>query len=224
MASERERIDAAFTQRKSALVEHVRSRYKDTFDASNLEKLLAQLADELVNGDAITHGAQEGIDAVPDREHIVKPRAGDVAQIWVGKVRKYAREFPGRMADAISQAAYAAEQEARERGMTDEERVSFVLSAIDAQAEAFRSDALLYSEPAWGAGNQGYGQTLGQNDVLMDWDTEGDPCDECADLESGNPYTMQSLPCWPGDTHPNCRCKVTPDDESWRNIFGDAAA
>jgi hypothetical protein len=222
VAREASRIDAAFTERKDALVEHVRARYKDTFDASNLEQVLKALADDLVNPDAITDAAQEGINAVPDREHM--PKASDVAEIWVGKVRKYARQFPGRMADEVSAAAYEAESEARARGMTDSERIDFVLSAIDAKAEAFRSDALLYSEPAWGAGNQGYGQTLSQNDVLMDWETEAGACDECESLEDGNPYTMAALPCWPGDTHPNCRCRVTPDDESWQQIFGDAAA
>ncbi|MGH8164375.1 MAG: hypothetical protein ACREP1_08590, partial [Rhodanobacteraceae bacterium] len=84
-------------------------------------------------------------------------------------------------------------------------------------------DAVLYAEPPWGAGNNAYGATLESAGVLLDWEIEPDACPQCEDLHDGNPYTMAALPCWPGDTHPNCRCFVTPDDTTWEERFGQAA-
>ncbi len=224
MAREASRIDEAFDEIKAKLLSWIRERYKDIFDVSNIDGVVSPLADDLLNADAIDEAVHAGIDAVPDVDGVTKPDATNVVEIWVGKVRKYARQFPERMADEISQTAYDAEREANAEDMSATERIEHVVAAIDAKAEAFRSDAQLYSEPAWGAGNQGYGTALEAADVMMDWVTEGDPCDICADLEDGNPYTLQSLPMWPGDTHPNCRCHVTPDDASWDSIFGDVAA
>lgn len=224
MAREAARIDIAFDAAKAKLIAYIRERYKDVFDASHLEQVLTGLADELVNEDAIDEAASAGVDAVPDLEGVTKPSTTNVVQIWVGKVKKYAKKFPDRMAAEISQTAYDAEREANAAEMSDEDRMAHVIAAIDAKAETFRSEAQLYSEPPWGAGNQAYGTALDAADVLMDWVTVDDPCDICSDIEDGNPYTLESLPMWPGDTHPNCRCHVTPDDASWQQIFGDAAA
>jgi hypothetical protein len=224
VAREATRIDSAFDDAKDRLLSYIRERYKDVFDSSHLDQLLSPLADELVNEDAIAEAANAGIDAVPEIDGQRGATPDNVVEIWVGKIRKYAREFPQRMADEISQTAYAAEAEANAAEMTAEDRFVHVITAIGAKAEAFRSDAQLYSEPPWGAGNQGYGEALDAAGVLMDWVTEDEPCDLCADLQDGNPYTLESLPMWPGDPHPNCRCHVTPDDASWGQIFGDAAA
>lgn len=232
MAAEQSRIDAAFDAHKAKLDAHFRERYRrapaaiarDLFDENNIEQQLTGFATDLVNQDAVDEAAAAGIDAVPDLEGVRKPTSASVTEIWIGKVRKYAREFPGRMATDISQAAYDAEREANAAELSDDERIAKVLAAVDDAAETFRADARTYAEPAWGAGNQGYGQALESSGVLVDWVTEPGACDECTAIPEGNPYTLAALPMWPGDPHPNCRCHVTPDEESWQNIFGDAAA
>jgi hypothetical protein len=222
VARERSRIDDAFSAVKSKLIESFRSKYKDIFDASNIEPTLVGLATELVNEDSIDAAAQAGNDAMPD--DATKPATTNVTAIVVGKVRKYAKKFPKRMADDISAAAYAAENEANAQGLEDDARVAYVLNAIDAKAEAFRSDAQMYAAPSWTAGNQQYGTALEANAVMLDWVVADNPCDVCAVMPEGNPYTMAALPMFPGDPHPGCLCSVTPDDVSWEARFGQAAA
>ncbi len=189
---------------------------KSVFDESNLLPLFAPLADDLVNEDAYGAAAAAGVDAVPDLPHVEKPKPGDIADVWIGKTRKYANDFPARLAQNVSTAAFNAQTA---DGSSDDS----VLSAAGDAIEAMRSDALLYSEPPYGTGNHAYGQTLQSSDVLMDWEIEPEACDICAPMPEGNPYELASLPMWPGDPHPNCRCSITPDDETWQSIFGAAA-
>ena|GEM_PF-2920577 len=197
---------------------------KGVFDASNIEPLFAALSDDVVNDDAYDEAAREGVHAVPDVENGSKPDAAQVAEIWLGKTRRYAAQFPARIASEVSKAAYDAERQANADGLSDDDRVDAVVNAAADKIEALRSDALLYAEPPWGAGNHGYGAALDAVGVLIDWDIEPEACPECAVMPEGNPYTLAALPMWPGDPHPNCRCHITPDDQTWESIFGDAAA
>lgn len=223
MASEQRRIDGAFTELKASLLDRYRRIYKDA-NSDDIARLLRDFAAGLVSESEIEKAAQAGIDAVPDLAHVTKPEAHAVAAIWIGKVRKYQRQFPGRMGDEIAAAASEAEQAARDQGLEEAAVAATILDAIEAKAEAFRAEALLYAEPVWSAGNQGYGETLDASDVSLDWVCEPDACPICSPLPDGNPYSVDALPMWPGDPHPNCRCYVTPDDASWTAIFGDAAA
>jgi hypothetical protein len=223
VASEQHRIDAAFTELKASLLERYRTVYKDA-TGDDIKRLLRDFAAGLISESDIEKAAQAGIDAVPSLPHVTKPDAHTVAAIWIGKVRKYQREFPGKMGDEIAAAASEAESAARDQGLTEAAVTATILDAIEAKIEAFRYDASLYAEPSWSAGNQGYGETLDASDVTLDWICEADACPICAPLPDGNPYTTAALPMWPGDPHPNCRCYVTPSDESWTAIFGEAAA
>lgn len=135
--------------------------------------------------------------------------------MWIGKSQHYAATFPARLAQNVSAAANGA----RAQGADDDAVLGAAASAI----ESLRSDALLYAEPPWGAGNNAYGATLHASGVLVDWEIEAGACDVCADMPAGNPYELSALPMWPGDPHPNCRCHITPDDTTWQSIFGDAA-
>jgi hypothetical protein len=209
---------AAFEERfKSAGIQ------RDVFDSETIQQLIADYANGLVSLEALTKAVQAGIDAVPD-SGTTKPTVAKVVAIWEARQRKYAREFPARYADRVEQAAHDAQAEAAGQGLEDAAKADLIMAAVDAAVEASRAEALTYSDPAWGAGQQGYGDALGSADVDLDWVCDGDPCPICAPLPDGNPYTINALPMWPGDTHPNCRCYVTPDDASWQAIFGDAAA
>lgn len=201
-----------------------RERYSDITDHSNIEQLWLDFANGLVSEDALREAVDAGIAAVPDNPAKVPADASKVVSIWSGKARKYAKQFPARAADRISQAAADAEAEAAGSDLSVEEKNAAVLSAVDAAIEASRYEASLYAEPPWSGGNQGYGDTLGASGVMLDWVADLNACDICAPIEKGNPYTLDAMPMWPGDPHPNCRCYVTPDDVSWEAIFGEAAA
>lgn len=164
-----------------------------------------------------------GLDAVPDVAGVAKPDAASIVDIWLSKTRKYSSKFPDRVAQEVSAAGYDAEQDGTAQGLAGDDLVDHVMAALDDKLEALRSNALLYSEPPWGAGNNGYAAALDSSGVMVDWVIEPDACDICEPIPDGNPYTQETLPMWPGDPHPNCRCHITPDDETWQSIFGDAA-
>lgn len=135
-----------------------------------------------------------------------------VVDVWVGHVRQYAKDVPGRIADELAST------------LTEEDdgvqSVAEVLTSFNAKLEALRSSITRYAEPPWGAGNNGYGAQLEDRNILMDWVLDSDdPCTDCVGLAGGSPY--EHLPTWPkmGDTVclDRCYCSVQADAQSWED-------
>ena len=43
---------------------------------------------------------------------------------------------------------------------------------------------------------------------MVNWVTDGNPCQMCQDNEAGSPYAPADVPGYPG--HPNCQCELDP--------------
>lgn len=142
-----------------------------------------------------------------------------VAGAWTAHVKPYANEVPGRIADALSTYANAVVGDAT---LSADD----IAAGIDAKIETFRSSITRYAEPPWGAGNQGYGNALEANGVLLVWVLEDgvEHCEVCPAIAAGSPYERGAIPTWPklGDTpcRDNCYCYVTADPDSWAAAFG----
>lgn len=46
------------------------------------------------------------------------------------------------------------------------------------------------------------------------WVTEPGACDKCVGIAESGPYAIGDVPSIPDDSHPNCRCHITPYDTS----------
>jgi hypothetical protein len=136
--------------------------------------------------------------------------ADPVVDIWVGHLRPYAQQVPGRIADDLARTL--TEEDDGEKTIQD------VLDAFNAKLEALRSSVTRYAEPTWGAGHNGYGSQLEAKNVLMIWVLDSDnPCSDCSGIADGSPY--EHLPTYPGmgDTVclDRCHCSVRADPQSW---------
>lgn len=146
-------------------------------------------------------------------------QAQNVADSWVTSVRKYANDVPTRVAEQLAEAANAAET-------APDATAESIAAAIDAKLEALRYSITRYAEPYWGTGNEGYGQALATNAILIVWQLgeDEDHCADCLGLASGSPYARGQVPTWPkaGDTacFDNCYCSIVADEESWNAVFG----
>jgi hypothetical protein len=168
------------------------------------------LPDDMVNEGAYNDAASAGADALPT----LRPAQVDnVADVWIGHARKYAKLVPDRVASALTDVA------------NDPESADDIAARIDAKLEALRSSITRYAEPPWGTGNQAYGAALSANDVLMVWalGADEDHCDDCLGLADGSPYAKGQIPTWPkaGDTQcfDNCYCQIEADEDSWDDVF-----
>lgn len=187
------------------------------FNAEDFAAPLDGLAGELVDLDAYRKAVNLGRKAFRGTH---RDDADPVVDVWVGHVRAYADEVPDRLAGELADEANAAQAE-------EGSSVESVLARIDRKLEGLRSSVTRYADPPWGAGWNGYGAQLQQNNILMAWVLEdgADHCDACPSLAAGGPY--EHLPTWPGygDTpcRDKCKCKVTADQESWSAALGEAA-
>ena len=192
----------------------MRAKLTKEFHPHDFHDPLDGLSDDLVNEDVYDEAAQAGIDAVGT--DITKP-ASSVSKVWVGHVRKYAKQVPGRISEALAEAA---------NSPAEPSDVDAVLARIDAKLESLRSSITRYAEPPWGAGNQGYGAGLEESGVMLVWEL-GDPvtdhCDDCPDLAANSPYERGAIPTWPklGDTQcmDRCYCSIVADPETWNAAF-----
>lgn len=50
------------------------------------------------------------------------------------------------------------------------------------------------------------------------WVTEPGACDKCEAIAESGPYAIGDVPDIPGDSHPNCRCHITPLDPTLQNL------
>ncbi len=188
------------------------------FHAHDFGDALDGLGAEMVDEQAYLDAASAGTEAVP-RGGV---DAQNVADIWIGHVRQYANKVPGRAADALAATAndaYAAADPTRDLG-------DQIVAAIDAKIEALRSSITRYAKPMWGTGQQGYGDSLGVNGVLLVWElgADEDHCSDCIGLADGSPYQRGDVPTWPGagDTacRDNCYCSIVADDDTFNSAFG----
>lgn len=216
---ERERLNGVWDDMKpklmSVLGKAKKAKDNDETDefADDLAEYLDSLSDSLVSAEAIRQAVRDGFQAGRSDADI-----DGIANIWIGHLQKYADLVPERIAEGLAGAVGDASSQ---DGATADD----IAAALDAKIEAFRHSVARYSEPAWGAGMEAYGDALDSNDILLVW-TLGDDvdhCDVCPDLADGSPYAKGDLPTWPkaGDTpcFDNCYCTITADPATWAQAF-----
>ncbi len=196
----------------------IRTNEDGPFYGHDFNDALDGLAVEMVDEQAYLDAATAGTQAVPSGG--VDP--ANIVDIWIGHVRQYANKVPGRAADALAGAANDAYSAADPtKNVADQ-----IVAAIDAKIEALRSSITRYAKPAWGTGQQGYGDSLGVNGVLLVWElgADEDHCSDCIGLADRSPYQRGDVPTWPGAgetaCRDNCYCSIVADEDSWNAAFG----
>jgi hypothetical protein len=217
------KVRSLLHQRKSAIAELRKSSNDGLFDEDDFLDELDGLPDVMVDPAPYIEAAKAGQRAVPGYEdRAIDPHA--LGQAHASYRRKYADGVPLRISGSLAQTLNEAAGETN--GYED---VDKLWQIVDDKIAALASDVTRYADPPWSAGNAGYGNQLGEFDVLMDWtlDDAADHCEDCPELADGSPYSVDDIPTWPaqGDTQclDRCKCMITADKDSWEKVFGEAA-
>lgn len=171
----------------------------------------------MVDEQAFLDAATAGTQAVPSGG--VDPQ--NIVDVWIGHVRKYANAVPGRIAQDLADTANDAYAGADPNDVADT-----IIAALRAKVEALRSSITRYERPTWGTGQQGYGDSLSANGVLLVWElgADEDHCEDCIGLADGSPYERGAVPTWPGagDTacRDNCYCSIVADEDTFQSAYG----